>query len=96
MRCECSAKHLTPCIKAQCYDPRPVDEAAQTRARRRRDVGAGDLRCVPGRGLRHQGDGRRLVLERIANRVRFDAQASGYCQVCEQTTGPVSWMPRRG
>ena len=35
------------------------------------------------------------ALERIANRLRFDAQASGYCQVCEQTTGPVFWMPRR-
>jgi hypothetical protein len=34
-----------------------------------------------------------VVLERIANRLRFDAQASGYCQVCEQVTGPVFWMP---
>jgi hypothetical protein len=30
------------------------------------------------------------VLERIANKVRFSAQASGYCEVCEQTTGPVT------
>jgi hypothetical protein len=35
------------------------------------------------------------VLERIANKVRFSAQASGYCEVCEQTTGPVYWMPPR-
>ena len=36
------------------------------------------------------------LLETIAGGLSFDAQASGYREVCERSTGPVYWMPPSG